>query len=139
SVVGAASQFGRVALEVATTVKLTRALWIIPVALFASFYFRRPGSKVKIPWFIGMFVGAMVAGTFIPGVQAIAGPITGMARSGLTLSIFLLSSGTSRNIFSLAGSREFAMGLILWLMVAVITLAAVRLFLPAPEVMCSLP
>ena len=69
SVVGAASKYGPQALEIATTVKLARALWIIPVAFLSTFIFKNKNSKIKIPYFIGLFVLAMIANTYIPFVQ----------------------------------------------------------------------
>jgi uncharacterized integral membrane protein (TIGR00698 family) len=60
SVVGAASHYGDQALQVATTVKLARALWIVPVALGTAFFFKSPGAKVKLPYFILGFIGAML-------------------------------------------------------------------------------
>ena len=66
SVVGAASAYGNEALEVATTVKLARALWIIPVSLLSAFLFKNKGKKISIPWFILFFILAMLANSYLP-------------------------------------------------------------------------
>ena len=72
SVVGAASAFSEEALKYATTIKLMRALWIIPLALASAYIFKSPGAKIKIPYFIGYFVIAMCINTYVPGIDAVA-------------------------------------------------------------------
>ena len=93
SVVGAASKYGPHALEVATTVKLARALWIIPVALGTSVLFRNKSSKIKIPYFIGFFIIAMILNTYVPGIPVIAPALVTAAKIGLTLTLFLIGAG----------------------------------------------
>ena len=93
SVVGAASKYGPQALEIATTVKLARALWIIPVAFLSSFIFKNKDSKIKIPYFIGLFVFAMIANTYIPFIQQYNHYLTNIANAGLTLTLFLIGCG----------------------------------------------
>ena len=120
SVVGAASKYGAQALEVATTVKLTRALWIIPLAFIASLIFKNKGSKIKIPYFIGLFVLAMVASTYIPFVQHISGYITNIAKAGLTLTLFLIACGLSRKVLLSVVYKPLLQGVILWFFIATI-------------------
>ena len=84
SVVGAASKYGTQALEIATTVKLARALWIIPVAFLSTFIFKNKGGKIKIPYFIGLFVLAMIVNTYVPVVTQYSHYLTGFAKAGLT-------------------------------------------------------
>ncbi len=98
SVVGAASKYGAHALEVATTVKLARALWIIPVAFLSTFIFKNKGSKIKIPYFIGLFVLAMILNNYVPFVQQYSPYLTGFAKAGLTLTLFLIGCGLSRKV-----------------------------------------
>lgn len=124
SVVGAASRYGGGALGTATAVKLSRALWIIPVSLAAAFAFRRnaaPGQaagRVQIPWFIGLFVLASVARTFLPAVAASAPAITRGATAGLTVTLFLIGAGLSRAMLRSVGWKPLAQGVLLWLSIS---------------------
>lgn len=136
SVVSAASQYSPKSLELATTVKLVRALWIIPVALIASLVFKKTGNGVKIPWFIGVFVLAMIAGTYLPFLQPLIPSISILARTGLTVVMFFIGSNASFNIFSLARSRQFGMGVLLWVIVSVISLWAVKVYFPSTTPFC---
>ena len=95
SVVGAASKYGAEALEVATTVKLARALWIIPLSLFSVMIFKNKESKIKIPWFIGLFIIAMILNTYFPMVQIISPLIVNVSKIGLILTLFLIGAGLS--------------------------------------------
>lgn len=88
SVVGAAGKYGNEALKIATTVKLARALWIIPVSVITMFIFRSKGSKVKVPWFIGYFILAILLNTYFPFVGELSSFITVLAKSGLNLTLF---------------------------------------------------
>lgn len=119
SVVGAASKYGATALEVATTVKLARALWIIPVAFASTFLFRSRNVKVKIPYFIGLFLVAMAANTFIPPVQKISPYVVTIAKSGLTLTLFLIGCGLSGKVLRSVGVKPLAQGVMLWAMISV--------------------
>lgn len=125
SVVGAAGKYGPHALEVATTVKLARALWIIPVAFLFSFLFKSKGSKVKIPWFIGLFVVAMLINTYIPAVNPFDHAIVAIAKAGLTLTLFLIGCGLSRKALQSVGFRPLLQGVLLWAVISVVALWAV--------------
>lgn len=125
SVVGAASKYGPQALEVATTVKLARALWIIPVAFFSTFIFKNKGTKIKIPYFIGLFVLAMIANTYIPLVQEYSSYLTGIAKSGLTLTLFLIGCGLSRKVLLSVGYKPLLQGIVLWIFISITALSAV--------------
>jgi uncharacterized integral membrane protein (TIGR00698 family) len=118
SVVGAAGKYGARALEVATTVKLARALWIIPVALLFSHLYKRKGSRIKIPWFIGLFVLAMLVNTYVPGVEAFNHYIVAVAKSGLTLTLFLIGCGLSRKALQSVGFRPLLQGVLLWVVIS---------------------
>lgn len=125
SVVGAAAKYGEKALEVATTVKLARALWIIPVALGSIFLFKTGKTKVKIPYFIGLFVLAMIANTYIPWLGNINNYIVDISKSGLTLTLFLIGSGLSTKVLKSVGIKPMLQGVILWVFIATITLLAI--------------
>jgi uncharacterized integral membrane protein (TIGR00698 family) len=125
SVVGAASRFGAEALAIATTVKLARALWIVPLVIFTSMIFRSKETKVTIPWFIFLFLLASVARTYLPPVTAISPYIVDIARQGLTLTLFLIGAGLSREMLRAVGPRPLVHGLILWIVISVVSLYAV--------------
>lgn len=125
SVVGAASKYGPQALEIATTVKLARALWIIPVAFLSTFIFKNKNSKIKIPYFIGLFVLAMIANTYIPFVQQYNHYLTNIAKGGLTLTLFLIGCGLNRKTISSVGFKPLIQGVILWVIISTAALWAV--------------
>ena len=125
SVVGAASKYGPHALEVATTVKLARALWIIPVAFLSTFIFKNRGGKIKIPYFIGLFVLAMIVNTYVPLVQLYSHYLTGFAKAGLTLTLFLIGCGLSRKVLQSVGLKPLIQGVILWVIISAAALWAV--------------
>jgi uncharacterized membrane protein YadS len=182
SVVGAAGKYGPEALQIATTVKLARALWIIPVSLLAAFFFRgRRGqaidaaaygaaghaangtagyaadkaigyaadkaigyaadeatgyaadkatikgagkTKIKIPWFIGFFILAILFNTWVP-VPALSHVFVGAAHAGLTLTLFLIGSGLSQQVLINTGVKPLLQGLIVWMLIGGGTLWAV--------------
>lgn len=125
SVVGAAGKYGSQALEVATTVKLARALWIIPVAFVSTLLFSNKSSKVKIPYFIGLFVLAMMANTYIPGIKIFSRYAVVMAKSGLTLTLFLIGCGLSRKVLQSVGFKPLIQGVLLWAGISAAALWAV--------------
>lgn len=125
SVVGAASKYGPHALEVATTVKLARALWIIPVAIGTAIVFRNKSRQVKIPYFIGLFIVAMVLNTYVPGVALVAPYLINVAKTGLTLTLFLIGAGLSRKVLQSVGIRPMLQGIALWIAISAAALWAV--------------
>ena len=142
SVVGAAESFSPESLKQATTVKLTRALWIVPVALIYGAHARRkvrseshantpetlarrPGPRFLIPWFIACFVLASVVRTYVPGVDEFAHIPILLARRGLTASLLLIGAGVSLATLRSVGLRAFSLGLILWIVIASVSLFAV--------------
>ncbi len=129
SVVGAAGKYGPHALEVATTVKLARALWIIPVASGASLFFRNKTAKIKIPWFIGFFILAMILNSWIPAIHVVTPLLTGAARTGLTLTLFLIGAGLSGKVLRSVGARPLMQGVILWVCITVAALWSVYTFI----------
>ena len=125
SVVGAASKYGTHALEVATTVKLARALWIVPVSFMSTFIFKNKSKKISIPYFIGLFILAMVANTYFPVVKMISPYMVTIAKMGLTLTLFLIGAGLSRKILVSVGFRPLLQGVALWAAISVTALYAV--------------
>ncbi|HEY6143367.1 MAG TPA: putative sulfate exporter family transporter [Flavobacterium sp.] len=119
SVVGAASKYGTEALEIATTVKLARALWIIPIAFFSMLLFKNKNSKLKIPYFIGLFVLAMTANTYFPLVQAYSSYLVAIAKAGLTVTLFLIGCGLSKQVLLSVGIKPLLQGIALWLIISV--------------------
>ncbi len=124
SVVGAGAKFGAAALAVGTTVKLARALWIVPVTL-ATAAVKRSGTKIKYPWFIGLFVLAAVANTYLTSGSTLYEMFYDLARIGLTATLFLIGSHISRQKLQQVGIRPFAQGIILWIIVSVLSLALI--------------
>lgn len=125
SVVGAASKYGPHALEVATTVKLARALWIVPVAIGSALVFKSKSNKVKVPYFIGFFVLAMVANTYLPVVQTFGPYLVSIAKAGLTLTLFLIGAGLSRQVLQSVGVKPLLQGVVLWIAISIAALWAV--------------
>jgi len=125
SVVGAASKFGPEALQIATTVKLARALWIIPVALITAFIFKNKSGKIKIPYFIGLFILAMIANTYLPQMESLAPYLVSVSKIGLTLTLFLIGAGLNRNVLKSVGLKPLAQGVLLWTFIAIATLISI--------------
>ena len=126
SVVGAGAAYGETALEVATTIKLTRALWIIPVVFITSFIFRTKGKRVSIPWFILFFVLAMIANTYLlADYQLVGATINGIARKCLTLTMFFIGASLSPDVLKQVGIRALIQGVLLWTLISAAALAAV--------------
>jgi uncharacterized integral membrane protein (TIGR00698 family) len=128
SVVGAASKYGAHALEVATTVKLARALWIVPVTFISSFVFKNKSKKVSIPYFIGLFILAVLINTYIPAISTIRPYLTGIAKAGLTLTLFLIGAGLSRAVLVAVGLKPLLQGVVLWIAISTLALYAVMHF-----------
>lgn len=122
SVVGAANKYGPQALVIATTVKLARALWIIPVAFLSTLVFKNKNSKVKIPYFIGLFILAMIANTYLPVVQSVSSYLVAIAKAGLTLTLFLIGCGLSKKVLMSVGVKPLLQGVILWIIISVTSL-----------------
>lgn len=125
SVVGAGAAYGEEALKVATTVKLTRALWIIPLALVSALIFKQKGRKVSIPWFILYFIVAMVINTYIALPDALSSAIAWLSHRALSATLFLIGSGLSLSAIRSVGVRPLILGIILWAVISVSTLGVV--------------
>jgi uncharacterized integral membrane protein (TIGR00698 family) len=121
SVVGASSKYGAQALIVGTTVKLARALWIVPLALGTAAV-KRSKSKVQLPWFILLFCLAAVVNTYIASASFFSTTFFTLGRYGLTATLFLIGSSISRDSVKKVGWRPLAQGIALWIIVAVTSL-----------------
>ena len=128
SVVGAGAAYSDAALEVATTIKLTRALWIIPVALFTAVIFRSKGKKLTIPWFIFWFVVAMVVNTYLlDSVPQVGKTINGVARKCLTLTMFFIGASLSIDVLRQVGVKPLLQGVLLWVLISAVSLAYIMM------------
>ena len=128
SVVGAGAAYSETALEVATTIKLTRALWIIPVALFTAVIFRSKGKKLTIPWFIFWFVVAMVVNTYLlDSVPQVGKTINGVARKFLTLTMFFIGASLSIDVLRQVGVKPLLQGVLLWVLISAVSLAYIMM------------
>jgi uncharacterized integral membrane protein (TIGR00698 family) len=125
SVVGAAAKYGATALAIATTVKLARALWIVPLAL-ATAVVRGAKAKIEWPWFIGLFCVAAICNTYLPGEAHVYGVAVKIAKMGLTATLFLIGSGISIATVKEVGHRPFLQGIVLWLIISVTSLWLIR-------------
>ncbi len=129
SVVGAASAHSEEALMVATTVKLARALWIIPISLLSAFLFREKGDDKKgaisIPYFIFLFILAMVVNSYLPFVNQFGGHIFAISKQMLVVTLFLIGASLSIKSLREVGAKPLVMGVILWITVSILSLLAI--------------
>ncbi len=132
SVVGAGAAYGEEALRVATTIKLTRALWIIPLAIATSFIFKSKGQKISIPWFIFFFVLAMVVNTYVLNLSEtgalIGAGINSITRKTLTITLFFIGASLSRDVLKAVGIKPLVQGILLWVVISCSTLAYIYWF-----------
>jgi uncharacterized integral membrane protein (TIGR00698 family) len=126
SVVGAAAKYGAQALAIATTVKLARALWIVPVSLLTAMV-RGAKAKIQWPWFIGLFCLAAVCNTYLPAGASAYELAVKLAKIGLTVTLFLIGTGLSVATIKRVGPRPLLQGIILWLIVSVGSLWLIRI------------
>jgi uncharacterized integral membrane protein (TIGR00698 family) len=125
SVVGAAAKYGTQAVQIGTTVKLARALWIVPVAIVTA-YATKSKTRVQWPWFILLFCLAAVINTYLPTAETVYSVLSRLGRVGLTVVLFLIGTGLSKDTLRRVGVRPFLQGVCLWAIVAVASLLAIR-------------
>lgn len=125
SVVGAGATYGEEALLVATTVKLTRALWIIPLSIFSIFYFNARGEKISVPWFIFLFIAAIIMNTYLPLPTLLTTNIVFVSKKLLTVTLFFIGAGLSRKTIQSTGLRPSILGVSLWIVIGLMSLAFV--------------
>lgn len=128
SVVGAANKYGAEALQVATTVKLARALWIIPISLITAVVFKSESKKIKIPYFIGLFILAMLLNSYVPKVSVFAPYVVNIAKIGLTITLFLIGATLNLNTLKSVGVKPLLQGIFLWIFIAVLGLVSILYF-----------
>ena len=132
SVVGAGAAYGEEALQVATTIKLTRALWIIPSAFITSLIFKSKGKKMYVPWFILFFVLAMIFNTYVLDRSEIGMKlgafINDFARKMLTITLFFIGASLSRDVLKTVGFKPLLQGVLLWIVISIATLLYIYWF-----------
>lgn len=119
SVVGAGEAYGPQALQLATLIKLTRALWIIPLALFTMLIFRDKSSKISIPWFIFLFIIAMVLNTYCNLPTGLTQALVWIAKKGLVLTLFLIGASLSITAIKSVGIKPLLLAILLWLIIGI--------------------
>jgi uncharacterized integral membrane protein (TIGR00698 family) len=124
SVVGASAKYGAVALTVGTTVKLARALWIVPLSL-ATASVKKSKARIQWPWFILLFCLAAVANTYLPRFQPLYPALKHLGVIGLTVTLFLIGTGLSKKTLEEVGVRPLLQGILLWIVVAAGSLALI--------------
>lgn len=125
SVVGAAAKYGQEALVIATTIKLERALWIIPLSLATVFFVKGKNKKNNIPYFIGLFIVAMCLSTYLPQFRNEYSLIVKGAKKGLTITLFLIGAGLSLDTIKAVGIKPLLQGVLLWIIICLLSLAVI--------------
>jgi uncharacterized integral membrane protein (TIGR00698 family) len=125
SVVGATAKYGAQALTVGTTIKLARALWIVPLA-FAVAAFSKSKARIKWPWFIVLFCLAAIIGTYVPFFGAAYPKLSSLGKTGLTVTLFVIGTGISKSTLKEVGVRPLLQGIVLWAIVGTLSLALIR-------------
>ncbi|WGY47417.1 putative sulfate exporter family transporter [Vibrio sp. ABG19] len=123
SVVGAASAYGEEALKTATTLKLARALWIVPVALLSAWMFRSKSKKVTIPYFILFYCAAIGFSDQLPQFEVVYQQIFGLAKQALVVCLFLIGCSLSVRRLRTAGAKPLMFGIVLWIVISTSSLA----------------
>jgi len=126
SVVGAAAKYGQEALVIGTTVKLARALWIVPLAL-ATAALKHSKSRIQFPWFILFFCFAAIFNTYFPAISRFSHSLFALGRLGLTATLFLIGTSISRATLKEVGWRPLLQGVLLWVAVALASLYFIRI------------
>lgn len=125
SVVGAGETYGEVALQTATLIKLTRALWIIPLALATMFIFRDKTGKISIPWFIFLFVAAMVFNTYVPMPEWFTSSMVWIAKRGMVVTLFMIGASLTLKMLKSVGVKPLMLAIVLWIIISITSLAVV--------------
>jgi uncharacterized integral membrane protein (TIGR00698 family) len=124
SVVGATAKYGPTALAIGTTIKLARALWIVPLSVGTAVAFKSK-ARIQWPWFILFFCIAALLNTLLPRFDAVFGALNHMGKLGLTVTLFLIGASLNRETLRKVGIRPLLQGLTLWVIVGVSTLALI--------------
>ncbi len=124
SVVGATAKYGATALAIGTTIKLARALWIVPLSLVTAITLKSK-ARIKWPWFILFFCLAALLNTLLPAFNSTFGVLNHLGKIGLTVTLFLIGTGLNKETLRNVGLRPFVQGLVLWIVVGTGTLALI--------------
>jgi uncharacterized integral membrane protein (TIGR00698 family) len=124
SVVGATAKYGATALAIGTTIKLARALWIVPLSLVTAMTLKSK-ARIQWPWFILFFCLAALLNTLLPAFNPAFGVLNHVGKIGLTVTLFLIGTGLNRETLKRVGTRPLLQGLTLWIIVAASTLALI--------------
>jgi uncharacterized integral membrane protein (TIGR00698 family) len=124
SVVGATAKYGATALAIGTTIKLARALWIVPLSLVSAVGWKSK-ARIQWPWFIAFFCMAALLNTVLPQFHPAFGTISRMGRLGLTVTLFLIGASLNKETLKKVGVRPLLQGLALWMIVGAGTLALI--------------
>jgi uncharacterized integral membrane protein (TIGR00698 family) len=124
SVVGATAKYGAAALAVGTTIKLARALWIVPLSAVTAIFLKSK-ARIQWPWFILFFCFAALLNTWLPPFSGTFGALNHLGRIGLTVTLFLIGTGLNKKTLAKVGVRPLLQGLILWVIVGSTTLALI--------------
>lgn len=125
SVVGATAKYGPQALMIGTTIKLARALWIVPVA-FGLAFLRKEKTRIKWPWFIFLFCLAAIAGTYLPRFASVYPQLSALGKTGLTVTLYLIGTGISLSTLKQVGVRPLLQGILLWGIVGILSLTLIH-------------
>lgn len=129
SVVGAGEAFGATALQTATLIKLTRALWIIPLALITMMFFRDKSRKISIPWFIFLFIIAMIINTYCYLPQEISKSIIWLAKRGLVITLFMIGASLSISSIKNVGFKPLLLAITLWIIIGISSFFVVNAYI----------
>lgn len=126
SVVGAGEAYGPEALQLATLIKLTRALWIIPLALVTMAVFRDKTGKISVPWFIFLFILAMIANTYLYIPESVTSALVYIAKKGLVLTLFCIGASLSMKTIRSVGIKPMLLAVALWIIIGVTSFFVVK-------------
>ena len=124
SVVGATAKYGATALAIGTTIKLARALWIVPLSLVTAITLKSK-ARIQWPWFILFFCIAALLNTLLPAFNPAFGVLNHIGKIGLTVTLFLIGTGLNKETLKRVGARPLIQGLTLWIIVGASTLALI--------------
>ena len=124
SVVGATAKYGATALAIGTTIKLARALWIVPLSLVTAMTLKSK-ARIQWPWFILLFCIAALLNTLLPAFNPAFGVLNHIGKIGLTVTLFLIGTGLNKETLKRVGARPLLQGLTLWIIVGASTLALI--------------
>lgn len=122
SVVGAGETYGELALQTATLIKLTRALWIIPLAFATMFIFRDKTGKISIPWFIFLFVLAMVVNTYVDLPSWFTSTMVWIAKRGMVVTLFMIGASLTIKMIKNVGAKPLMLAVLLWIVISISSL-----------------